>query len=226
MLIRHPHAEPATQQCTLCLPFLQFLPITGISISVVGAGRDGSTVCASDDTAAHLDRVQFSLGEGPRWEVVRSGRAMIIPDFANDDHFRWPIFSEAVSRLGVGALFVFPLILGAAVVGVADMYRRTPGGFTAAQAEAAGTLAAAAAAPAAAQATATASREWAMPAGIEPEMRREVQQATGMILVQLNTTASEALMRLKAHAFAANQTIDEVARSVVTRRLDFRDIPE
>lgn len=76
------------------------------------------------------------------------------------------------------------------------------------------------------RATADARREWAMPAGIEPETRREVQQATGMILVKLNTTASEALMRLKAYAFAANQTIDEVARSVVTRRLDFRDIPE
>jgi hypothetical protein len=107
-------------------------------------------VCASDETAARIDELQFSLGEGPRWEVVRTGRATIIPNLAQNSHVRWPIFGEAVLRLGVGALLVYPL----------------------------------------------------------------------------DTTATEALMRLKAHAFAANQTLEEVARSVVTRRLDFRDVPE
>ncbi|WP_309620931.1 GAF and ANTAR domain-containing protein [Salinibacterium sp.] len=183
-------------------------------------------MCASDDTAARIDELQFALGEGPRWEVVRTGRATIIPNLLEDSNARWPIFGEAVSRLGVGALFVFPLILGAAVVGVADMYRHTAGNFTSAQTETARTLAAVAAAQAVMRATVAAGREWAMPTAIAPEMRREVQQATGMILVQLNTTATEALIRLKSHAFTANQTLEEVARNVVTRQLDFRDIPE
>jgi GAF domain len=183
-------------------------------------------VCASDDTAARIDELQFALGEGPRWEVVRTGRAAIIPNLADDGLARWPMFGEAVSSLGVGALFVYPLILGAAVVGVADMYRSTAGNFSSAQSESARVLAAAAAVQAVTHATVAARREWAMPAGIAPEMRREVQQATGMILVQLDTTATVALMRLKAHAFAANQTLEEVARNVVTRRLDFRDIPD
>jgi AmiR/NasT family two-component response regulator len=62
--------------------------------------------------------------------------------------------------------------------------------------------------------------------GLAVEMRREVHQATGMILVQLDTSATEAFARLRAHAFASGISIQEVAKDVVQRRLNFRDLPE
>ncbi|MBC7591963.1 MAG: ANTAR domain-containing protein [Salinibacterium sp.] len=219
-------SAPSDLTDDLCLPFLRALPIDGVSICVVGAGRAGSTVCASDDTAARIDEVQFSLGEGPRWEVFRTGEAAIIPDFPAGDHSRWPMFGAHVSRLSVGALFAFPLVIGAAVVGVVDMFRQAVGGFDTAQSGIAQFLANAAAPHAVRRATMSAQREWTMPAGIAPEMRREVQQAAGMILVQLDTTAGEALIRLRAHAFTSNQTILQVATRVIARRLDFRDVPD
>jgi AmiR/NasT family two-component response regulator len=57
-------------------------------------------------------------------------------------------------------------------------------------------------------------------------MRREVHQATGMILAQLNVPATEAFFRLRAHAFATGRTVQDVAHDVVTRILDFRELTD
>ena len=46
-------------------------------------------------------------------------------------------------------------------------------------------------------------------------------QATGMVMVQLESTIAEAMARLSAHAFAAGLTLEEVSRSVVERRIRF-----
>jgi len=46
-----------------------------------------------------------------------------------------------------------------------------------------------------------------------------------MILVQLDTTATDAFIRLRAHAFASGRTVEDIAHDVVTRVLDFRDLP-
>ena len=51
--------------------------------------------------------------------------------------------------------------------------------------------------------------------------RPEIHQATGMVSVQLNASLSDALLRLRAHAFAAGQTIYDTAEEVVSRRLRF-----
>lgn len=46
-----------------------------------------------------------------------------------------------------------------------------------------------------------------------------------MILVQLDTSATEAFIRLRAHAFATGRSIQDVAHDVVTRVLDFGELP-
>ena len=203
------------------MPFLEALPISGISISVIAELRRETTICVSDDLAGVIDELQFSLGEGPHWQAIRTGSPSIVSDVANDPHTQWPMFGEAVNNLGVGALFSFPLTLGVAVVGVADMYRGTAGIFSPDDLDTAARLSLAASAPAVQRATQSADRDSRMP-GAAPELRREVQQATGMILVQLDITATEALSRLKAHSYSTGRPIDKVARDVVSRRLDFR----
>ena len=54
-----------------------------------------------------------------------------------------------------------------------------------------------------------------------PALRREVHQATGMILVQLNTTATVAYSRLQAYAFSRGRTVQDVAHDVVAGTLTF-----
>jgi AmiR/NasT family two-component response regulator len=60
---------------------------------------------------------------------------------------------------------------------------------------------------------------------VAPALRREVHQATGMILVQLNTSATIAYSRLQAYAFAEGRTVQSVAHDVVARVLTFEDRP-
>jgi hypothetical protein len=49
----------------------------------------------------------------------------------------------------------------------------------------------------------------------------EVHQATGMVQVQLNVSTEEALLRLRARAFADGRPLRDVAADVVARRLRF-----
>ena len=49
--------------------------------------------------------------------------------------------------------------------------------------------------------------------------RTEVSQATGMLVAQLEVEPAEALVRLRAHAYATNRSATEVARDILDRRL-------
>ncbi|GAA1392658.1 hypothetical protein GCM10009639_24680 [Kitasatospora putterlickiae] len=51
----------------------------------------------------------------------------------------------------------------------------------------------------------------------------EVDQAVGMIMVQLGVRAGQALDRLRAHAFVHDEEIDELARQVVRGGLRFTE---
>jgi hypothetical protein len=48
-----------------------------------------------------------------------------------------------------------------------------------------------------------------------------VHQATGMITVQLGVSMAVALVRLRAHAYAHDRRLRDVAADVVARRLRF-----
>jgi AmiR/NasT family two-component response regulator len=53
------------------------------------------------------------------------------------------------------------------------------------------------------------------------DYRAVVHQATGMISAQLDCGISEALVRLRGHAFGAEQPIEEIANDVVAGKLRF-----
>jgi hypothetical protein len=49
--------------------------------------------------------------------------------------------------------------------------------------------------------------------------RVEVSQATGMLVAQLGIEPTEALVRLRAHAYATGRAATDVARDILDRRL-------
>jgi len=53
--------------------------------------------------------------------------------------------------------------------------------------------------------------------------RAEVSQATGMLMAQLGIDAAEALVRLRAYAYAADRSAVDVARDILDRRLRLED---
>ena len=192
---------------------------------IVG-NRQQSTISVSDEIAAKIDELQFVLGEGPHWDALHSGQSVFAPDFRGTNRDEWPMLSGALAEFAVGALFAFPLRTGAVTIGVVDLYRTDPGPLNTREVVGAIDLAREIA-PRAFQFAITLANDEAPPStGLAVEMRREVHQATGMILVQLDTTATEAFARLRAHAFASGISIHEVAKDVVQRRLNFRDLPE
>jgi len=213
-------SDPAESLCGL---FVDLVPVSGASITVFGRPGAHSTICVSDGIAVELDQLQFDLGEGPRFQTARTGRAAISEDVLTGVHSEWPVFGGAAARLGVGSVFSFPIRIGSALLGVADLYRRTTGPLGDDATKRARSIARRVAAPAVARAGRSATSD-EPDSRDSPALRREVHQATGMILIQLEVSADEAFDLLRAHAFSQARTVEDVARDVVQRRLDFRDV--
>ena len=220
-----PVPREGTSRQPLCELFVDELPVTSASVSVFDRDGRQSTVCASDAIAARLDALQLELGEGPHWDSLRTAQPILVPSLRDEGPARWPTFTIGALELGVLALFVFPMFVGAATVGVVGLSSAKVGPLDARQLATAERLT---------RSITRRSVQWALDEARDdltaevpaaPAMRREVHQATGMILAQLDVTATEAFARLRAHAFATSRTVEDVARSVVTRELDFRDLP-
>jgi hypothetical protein len=203
----------------LCDFFIESLPVTGASISVVGDSGHHSIVGASDALAVELEARQFELGVGPHWDALRTERPAFLYDVTGEAR---PGLWGALVESGAGALYAFPLRLGAATVGVADLYGSSPAEpWSGEIVRLALELARAVTPPAVRLATRSADAETSRTGRNAVELRREVHQATGMVMAQLDCTADTALLRLRAHAFVADVPLEEVARQVVRRRLDF-----
>jgi hypothetical protein len=202
-------------------PFVAAFPIDGASISVLAGPATGLTVSASDVVANRLDELQFDLGEGPCWSAL-AHRLPVLMD-ARADVTDWPAFRQAVASDAiadrVGAMFAFPLTIGTLDIGAIDLYSGDSRPLSPDLVEEASSLADIAAW----RVLRTILQDPAQ--GYDAESigysRREVHQATGMIIVQLGVSPEDAELLLRAHAFAGERTVREVAKDVVARRLDF-----
>ena len=207
----------------LCHPFLAALPIAGASVAALAGSGARLTLCSSNAIAARVDELQFELGEGPQFSVSRSGNFIGIPDVAQHLHHEWPVFGAALRELSVGALFSVPIRMGAVTLGVATLYCTVPRVLSEAQKSTALAIASAAVGSLTSQALRSATDEMDTESQMVPESRREIHQATGMVLVQLDTTATIAYLRLQAHAFANMKTLQQVAHEVVSGVFTFDD---
>ena len=207
----------------ICRACVQGLDIDGAAISLLTADPLRETVFASDATADLLEDLQFSLGEGACIDAAVSRRPVLVADM-NDpaQTARWPVYAAAVmEQTGVRAVFALPLQWGAIDVGVLDLYRRAPGALSAAQMR---------------DALSAADAATLILLGLRSDPgdddqawdrswgnRAEIHQATGMVVAQLGVSAADALARLRAHAFAEQRLLGDVARDVVARRLCFTE---
>jgi hypothetical protein len=207
---------------SLCQPFLAALPVHGAALSLLGVSSQ-STVCSTDATASRLDELQFDLGEGPCWDAMNTRRPILRPLLTTASTTEWPLFVDAVLdddlTGGISGIYAFPLYVGSLALGAVDLYTSTARPLEDGDVADATDLAAIA--------------SWQVlrsvlgdqvvddAEGPATHNRREVHQATGMVLAQLGVTADEAALLLRAHAFASGRTVAEVARDVIERRLDF-----
>jgi hypothetical protein len=201
----------------LCKTSASQLAVSGTSIALIIGGHDPGVIAASDERASALVDLQFTLGEGPAIDAYESRQPVLEPDLAKA--VRWPAFVPEATAAGVEAVFALPMQIGLARFGALMLQRDRPGPL--------GSLAdALVIADIASEVTLCLQAQ--VPPGSLHEVverlvaqRNVVHQATGMILVQLEVTAEDALVALRARAYAAGRPVGEVAADVVARRFRF-----
>jgi hypothetical protein len=219
------HGDPTFSMADrLCRACVDLLSVDGAAISVMHEGANHGTMGSSSELSRLLDEFQFTYGEGPCLEAVRSGSPVMIDDLRDPAEERWPAYTDAASRLGVRAVFSLPVCAANSYIGALDLYRNTPGPLLG-NALLGGLLAAELAVLPVLGLMSTGlgespfadgSRAW----GHLSELSRvEVYQATGMVIAQLDVTPAEALVRLRAHAFANDLTASQVAWAIIERKL-------
>jgi hypothetical protein len=211
----------------LCDAVLRLLPVTGASLSLLGEESPFVTLCATDEVAARLAEIQYTLGEGPCLAAVRARAPVQSTDLlAGPDSRRWPLFAQQATAAGARSVYSVPLGDAGEVLGTLDLYDRTPGLLGE------GALGMAMhAASAVAWALATHHQRHHERSGdTDPDVGwlkkaessyEEVYKAVGMLMVRLGVGADEAMARLRARAFSEDRSVTEVARAVVGRADDF-----
>ncbi|NHA67668.1 GAF and ANTAR domain-containing protein [Phycicoccus flavus] len=204
----------------LCLACVDLLGVDGAAISMVHQGLSRGTYGASGAQSRRVDEYQFTFGEGPCLDAVRTSTAVLVADLDSPHELRWPGFTDATLRDGIHAVFALPIVLASVCVGALDLFRAAPGHLT--DDDLAGGMLAAELAALPLVELAADSRSVARDDDYErlgDLDRIEVHQATGMLISQLDVDAAEASMRLRGHAVATGRTASEVAWDIIERRL-------
>lgn len=202
----------------LCAACVEVLAVTGAGITIMGGDQAGP-ICVSDPSVAALEDLQYTLGQGPCRDAFRTGVSVHAPCLDRGASARWPSFVSLARESGIGAVFAYPLIVAGAKVGVLTLYQQREGELTSSQHDDSIALAEVLTETLLSlQADAPAGT---LAPGIDDavQYRAEIYQASGMVAIQLSIPAPEALLRIRAYAFANDETVAETAAHIVARQL-------
>jgi hypothetical protein len=203
----------------LCAACAEALPVTGVGLAFMNDSGPMGMVAATNGPAGTMEDLQLVLGEGPCVEASQTRRPVLQPDLGATGASRWPLFGPAVLRAGVAAIFAFPLQVGAIRLGVLDLYRSSPGMLDSSELDAALAYADAAT-------ELILELQGQVPGDtLHPALSEGfaynpiIHQATGMISAQAGIGVGDALLLLRARAYAAERALTDIAKDVVERRL-------
>jgi hypothetical protein len=198
---------------------------TGAGIMVMSDASPGISICSSNSVSSMIEDLQFSLGEGPGLDAFHHSSPVLEPALADPEPARWPAFAPPAVAAGVQAIFGFPMQVGTVCVGALTLYRDAPGPLDPDQHADAVVMSGVAARSVLTMQSEGPSGLLGIEIGKGPHVRFVVHQASGMVAAQLGVTLSEALVRLRGHAFANDRLVTDVARDVVARRIRFSEMP-
>jgi len=210
----------------LCAALVGDLDVSGASISVVTHSGRQSAIFSSDPIAARLETLQFELGEGPYWDAVSAREPVVASDLSDTSETRWPFFLDEARNLEIGAVFAFPMLMGAVLVGILGLYSVTPREVDEVFLDRGLFAAGRAAMPSVNRALSSAANDDSEESPLAPALRREVHQATGVIVNQLDLPATDAFARLQGYALVSGMPIEQIAHDVVVGRLAFNNLPD
>jgi hypothetical protein len=202
----------------LCVGAVRVLGAGGGALTVSTAEPERLTLHATDTVAAQLQKLEEVLGEGPSWDAYTSG-SPVLADLSEQSCIRrWPVFTSAVRRGGIDLVSVLavpmrPVRQPIGVFALHDLPRMPVEELTGSAQYLADAIAVALVDNAGPLDT-TARDTWAAWA--------RIHQAIGMVIAQLTFSSDDAAALLRAHAYASDTTLAEIAGQVVQRRLAFR----
>ena len=206
-------------QHELCVASASAIGVAGAGVILMSGGRALGNVCVSNSMTGIVEEVQYTLGEGPCVDAFRTKAPVLAPDLAHSDGNRWPAFRVGAESAGVRAVFGFPLLIESVCFGALNLYHDQAGALTDNQF---------ANALAVAHVASRIVLGWQSVAGpgslawqLEhvPTHRAVVHQAAGMVSVQAAVAIPDAVVMLRAYAFAEDRPISEVATDIVSGAL-------
>ncbi len=197
----------------------RMLGADGVAITVDYLSDSRTTICASDEVANDLESLQEILGEGPGYDAATDDTIVVADLGGAADAGPWPMLAQAVEeKYGPLTMHAIPLHADTTLTGVATLYTRAPKPL----AEPPGRVAFLANTVGAALLVDAAKHDDEHPhLGEGWSTRSVVHQATGMVMAQVRVTAEDALALLRAHAYAMDMDINEVAAHVVNKEMNF-----
>lgn len=216
-------ADAPTQ--SLCLSAARVVGVSGAGVMLVSGGHSLATLCVSDPIAEAIEEAQYTLGQGPCVDAYEARAPVLVPDLASAHDVRWAEFRDRARAVGVRAMFGYPLLVETVCLGALNLYQKRPGALSADQHGDALAVAHVATRMLLGWQSGAGPNSLAWQLEQVPVHLAAIHQAAGMVSVQMGTSTDDALALLRAHAFAEDKPINDVACEVVSRRLRFGDPP-
>jgi GAF domain-containing protein len=177
--------------------------------------RGPDTMVASADFVRAVDKVQYSIGEGPCLLAVESRTIQRTGSLGGEP--RWPRFGPQAGRLGVHSALSLPLILGERVVGALNVYGLKRDAFDEDSVSLGQRFSSPAAVTAAHALLLEESRR--VTAQLERALvnRGVIDQALGIIMSRTGLDSDQAFDKLRQRSQLDDLKLTEVARQIVSR---------
>jgi hypothetical protein len=224
-----PEVTPVLFPVRVARACAQVLPAAGVGLALFEAENVRFPIGASSDTAADAERLQFTTGEGPCLQAHHDRRPVIATEA--ELARRWPLFHDQLLAVSpFRAVVAVPLRRGLNGLGTMDLYFRQDVDIEELELTdlehlvdhvSQLLLLSTASSPEFPTTHITSSdtpRETWL--DVSPTSgRNAVFIATGMLNISLRLSAPDALALLRAYAFGAGRTVDDVAADIMHRRL-------
>lgn len=200
----------------LCRAAAEHLGAAGVAVGLMSDSGSEGVVASADERSSLLDELQFTLGEGPSHHAFRMRRPVLISDLESSEGDAWPAYRAAALEAGVSGVFAFPLHVGAATFGVLTIHLPNAGPLD--NQRLAMALTFAESGVEILLNADTISPDGSPHPAVEIALghRAGIYQAQGWITVTLGVTLAEAMVRMRGHAFANDQSLAELAALILS----------
>lgn len=214
----------------LAIACVRVLPVAGAGLSALAHPDLRLPIGSSDEVASYVERLQFTHGEGPCLHAYATGQPQLIT--AGELRRRWPeLHRDLTSVTPFRAVASLPLREGFTRIGALDLYLPEPDGLPLAELGDAITVAQCVSTALVAARLFTVAAQQADP--FHPPHgthsapmagRVQVWKAMGLMNVRLQMTAPDALALLRAHAYATDRLVDDLAHDILSDRVSLDDL--